>query len=108
MAATTTSSKPNNLWAFIETLTDGEVQSTTDADPPWFEEGKIAQIDEKTFWYFLELLPPRWIDGDWFAFGVGSGPFRLFWQVKDTYFVRELTDAETRTFCELSGTSLHT
>ena len=108
MSATATKSKkPNNLWAFIKTLTDGEVQSATDSDPPWFEEGKIAQIDEKTYWYFLELLPPRWMDGDWFAFGAGSGSFRLFWQIRGVYFLRELTQDETRTFCEFSRVSLH-
>lgn len=101
------SKKPRSLWAFIEILTNGEIQSASDADPLWFEEGTIAQIDEKTYWYFLELLPPRWMDGNWFAFGEGTGPFRLFWQDKDEYFGRELTDSETRTFCELSGTSLH-
>ena len=109
MTATgTNSKKPLSLWTFIETLASGEVQSASDADPPWFEAGKIAQIDQKTYWYFLELLPPRWMDGNWFAFGEGSGPFRLFWQTKDEYFVRELTDSETRIFCELSRTTLHT
>jgi hypothetical protein len=108
MSATATNSKrPDSLWAFIETLVQAEVQSDTHDDPPWFETGKVAKIDEKTYWYFLELLPPRWMDGNWFAFGEGTGPFRLFWQVKDAYFVRELTDSETRTFCQLSGTTLH-
>ena len=47
------SKKPRSLWAFIEILTNGEIQSASDADPPWFEEGTIARIDEKTYWYFL-------------------------------------------------------
>ena len=76
-------------------------------DPPWFAPGQVCEIDEKTYWYFLELLPPRWMDGHWFAFGEGAGPFRLFWQMQGRYFARELTDDETRTFCKLSGVSVH-
>ena len=99
--------KPTNLWAFINTLVDAESTTVTEDDPPWFESGQVCEIDEKTYWYYLELLPPRWIDGNWFAFGEGAGRFRLFWQVKDTYFARELTDEETRTFCELGHVALH-
>ena len=99
--------KPTSLWGFINTLVDVEPQTPTEDDPPWFEPGQVCEIDEKTYWYYLELLPPRWIDGNWFAFGEGAGRFRLFWQVKDTYFARELTDEETRTFCELSHVALH-
>ena len=62
MTATEKHSKPRSLWAFIEILTNGESQSASDAHPPWFEEGTIAQIDEKTYWYFLELLPAA-LDG---------------------------------------------
>jgi len=98
--------KPTTLWAFIETLVTSDPVPVTD-DPPWFEPGQVCQIDEKTYWHFLELLPPRWMDGNWFAFGEGSGQFRLFWQTQDGYFARELTDGETQTFCELSGVSLH-
>ena len=88
----------------------GDVQplsSIDDENPPWYEPGNVCEIDEKTYWYFLELLPPRWIDGNWFAFGEGTGTFRLFWKLQDSYFARELTDEETKTFCELSRTSLY-
>ena len=103
----TDSDKPTSLWGFINTLVDAESKIANDDDPPWFEPGQVCEIDEKTYWYYLELLPPRWMDGNWFAFDEGAGPFRLFWQVKDTYFARELTDEETRTFCELSHVALH-
>ena len=110
MSANAANGKPGNLWAFIETLTSGDVQplsSIDDENPPWHEPGRVCEIDEKTYWYFLELLPPRWIDGNWFAFGEGTGPFRLFWQFQGSYFARELTDEETKTFCQLSRTSLN-
>ena len=79
----------------------------TDDDPPWHEPGKLYQIDEETYWYFLELLPPRWIHGEWFAFGEGTGPFRIYLKLDGTYLVRELTDVDTRMFCKLSGTPLY-
>ncbi len=108
MSATSKESKePTNLWAFINTLVDAEPKTATEDDPPWFEPGQVREIDEKTYWYFLELLPPRWMDGNWFAFGEGAGCLRLFWQVKDAYLARELTADETRTFRELSGVSLN-
>jgi len=99
--------KTTSLWAFINTLVDSQPKTATEDDPPWFEPGQVCEIDEQMYWHFLELLPPRWMDGNWFAFGEGTGRFRLFWQVKDAYFARELTDDETRTFCELSRVSLH-
>ena len=110
MSANTTDGKPKNIWAFIETLMCGDVRprsSADDDDPPWFEPGRVCEIDEETYWYFLELLPPRWMDGNWFAFGEGTGPFRLFGKVDGSYVGRDLTDDETKTFCELSRTSLH-
>ena len=111
MTATSKDGKPTSLWGFIETLVSAEVQPLRSIDddetPPWREPGKVHEIDEKTYWYFLELLPPRWMNGNWFAFGEGAGPFRLFWQVRDAYFARELTDEETRMFCQLSCTPLY-
>ena len=110
MAATSKDGKPKSLWAFINTLVSAEPEPLSSINdeqtPPRHEPGKVIEIDEKTYWYFLELLPPRWMDGNWFAFGEGAGPFRLFWQVRDAYFARELTDIETRTFCELSRVPL--
>ena len=105
-AKSPTPEKPKTLWAFIETLVSSDPQPVGE-DPPWFEPGQVCEVDEATYWQFLELLPPRWMNGNWFAFGEGTGPFRLFWQAQDSYFARELTDEETRTFCELSRVSLH-
>ena len=102
--------QPTNLWGFIKTLVDSEPKSLAesgDDSPPWFEPGEICEVDEQTYFSFLEMLPPRWMHGRWFAFGEGTGPFRLFWKVKQAYFARELTDDETRTFCKLAGVSLY-
>ena len=110
MSANKQDEKPTNLWVFIETLMAGEIQplpTTDDEMPPWYQPGVVSEIDEKTYWYFLELLPPRWINGNWFAFGEGAGPFRLFWQLQGSYFAREMTDEETQTFCELGRVRLY-
>ena len=107
MSATSANAEPTaSLWAFIETLVAVDPKPTN-ADPPWFEPGDVCQIDERTYGYFLDMTPPRWLHGNWFASGEGAGPFRLFWKTQDAYFARELTEDETRTFCELSGVSLH-
>lgn len=95
------------FWAFLHTLVDVDPYQPTDEDPPWHETGKLYETDAATYWHFLELLPPRWIHGDWFAFGEGTGPFTLYVKVRGVHFVRELTDKETRRFCELSGTPLY-
>ena len=60
---------------------------------------KIAEIDEETFWYFLEVLPPKFQRGNLFAFAEGAEALRIFWQKGDTYFCRQLTWDETQEFC---------
>ena len=68
-------------------------------------EGRIVAIDEETWWWFLEVLPPRWMNGNAFAFAEGYDCFRLFWQRGGNFFVRQLSEAETAQFCQLSGVS---
>jgi hypothetical protein len=68
--------------------------------------GQIAAIDEETFWYFLEVLPPKYQRGGLFAFAEGAEALRLFWQKGDRYFCRQLTWDETTIFCRLARISL--
>ena len=98
----------SDLWEFLRQLVDSDLHVPTEDDPPWYEAGKLYESDEETYWYFLELLPPRWIEGDWFAFGEGAGPFRIHFKSGNRYLDRELTDEETRTFCKLHGVALFT
>lgn len=67
---------------------------------------KIAAIDEETYWYFLEVLPPKYQRGSLFAFAEGAEPLRLFWQRGEDYFCRQLTWDETKEFCRLACISL--
>ena len=67
---------------------------------------RIAVIEEETYWYFLEVLPPKYQRGSLFAFAEGAEALRVFWQKGDCYFCRQLTWDETTTFCRLARISL--
>jgi alkanesulfonate monooxygenase SsuD/methylene tetrahydromethanopterin reductase-like flavin-dependent oxidoreductase (luciferase family) len=64
--------------------------------------GRVAAIDEESFWYFLEVLPPKYQRGSLFAFAEGAEALRIFWQNGDAYFCRQLTGDETQEFCRLA------
>lgn len=65
-------------------------------------ESRIAVIDEETYWYFLEVLPPKYQRGNLFAFAEGAEALRLFWRHGEEYFCRQLTWRETQQFCSLA------
>ena len=71
------------------------------------QEGRTVRINEETWWYFLEVLPPRWMSGSAFAFTEGYDRFRLFWERSGEYFVRQLTEEQSDRFCQLTGASRH-
>lgn len=64
--------------------------------------GTIAAIDEETFFYFLEVLPPKFQHGNLFAFAEGAESLRVFWRKGDVHFCRALTWDETEEFCRLA------
>ena len=65
--------------------------------------GRINEIAEETYWYFLEVLPPKLFNGNQFCFAEGDEPLRLFWRQQGRYFCRQLTREETERLCDLSG-----
>ena len=65
--------------------------------------GRIAEITEDTYWHFLEVLPPRFLRGNVFAFAEGMEPLRLFWEHDSRYFCRKLTWDETKELCAAAG-----
>lgn len=65
--------------------------------------GVVHEIDEATYQYFLEVLPPVWIGAGGFAFAEGNEPVRLFWSEGPAFRVRQLTAVEHATFCGLAG-----
>ena len=38
--------------------------------------GRIAKVTEETWYYFLEVLPPKLLRGGWFMFAEGQEPSR--------------------------------
>lgn len=64
--------------------------------------GQSAEIDEETYDYFLEVLPPRWM-GEGFMFAEGAESLRYFWKAKEQFFCRPLTWEETVAFCAAAG-----
>lgn len=96
------------LRALLDALKSAEVVPRPDAEE-WNAlinrisvPNRIAEIDEETFWYFLEVLPPKYQRGSTFAFAEGAEELRLFWQDRDRCFCRQLTPDETRQFCALA------
>jgi len=68
--------------------------------------GRVAAIDDDAYWYFLEVLPPKFQRGGLFAFAEGAEALRLFWRRGESCFCRQLTWDETQDFCRLSGIPL--
>jgi hypothetical protein len=66
----------------------------------------IAEIDEETYFYFLEVLPPKFMRQSLFGFAEGSEPLRLFWKQRGSHFCRQLDWDETVTFCRFAGIPL--
>lgn len=64
--------------------------------------GHAAEIDEETYDYFLDVLPPRWM-GEGFMFAEGAEPLRYFWRAGRQFFCRQLTWDETAAFCAAAG-----
>ncbi len=64
---------------------------------------RVAEVGEETWWYFLEVLPPKILEGRWFAFAEGQEPLRIFWQQSGNFYCRQLTEEQSMRVCELTG-----
>ena len=97
-----------NLPRFLDELRTAPIV-TRPPDEDWSamiartaQTGVACAIDEETYDYFLDVLPPKY-QGRGFAFAEGAEPLRYFWRVRsDLHFCRQLTWAETREFCRLA------
>lgn len=63
----------------------------------------VAEISEETWDYFLEVLPPKILEGSWFGFAEGQEPLRIFYRTQGKHYVRQLTEAQSMRVCELTG-----
>ncbi|MFO0967865.1 MAG: hypothetical protein U0793_20065 [Gemmataceae bacterium] len=68
--------------------------------------GRVAAVTEDDYFYWLEVLPPKYQRGSLFAFAEGAEAFRLFWRKGGECFCRQLTWSETELFCSLAHISL--
>ena len=79
-----------------EDATESYIRRLTEGKPS-------AEIDEETYWHYLEVLPPKFLRHTFFAFAEGMEPLRLFWRNRDRYFARQLSWSETYEFCGETG-----
>jgi Protein of unknown function (DUF1419) len=102
---------PMTLSQLIDQLKEGEVVSRPEAES-WDAHverisvaGRIVEIAEDEFGYWLEVLPPHWMRCSQFCFAEGAEAFRFFWRDRHAkrYLCRQLTWEETIQFCELAG-----
>lgn len=68
--------------------------------------GDIVEVDEETLEYWLEVLPPKAMRGNWFVFAERQKPLTLYWQRDGRYFVHHLSWRETFRFCAAIGLPL--
>ncbi len=101
---------PNTLARCFHELSEGEAVPIPEGGETWramldrtLAEGRIAEVAEETYWHYLEVLPPIYIDESFFCFAEGMEPFRLFWKRKARYFVRRLNWKQTHKLCDLAG-----
>jgi len=67
---------------------------------------RLSQIDKRTYWHFLEVLPPRFLYGTIFAFAEGLQPLLLFVHRGEKYLCRQLSWRETEVFCRIARVPL--
>ncbi len=84
--------------------TENALPFNDDDSPPWW--GK-ALPSRSTYFHYLDLLPPRFMNVDLFVFGEGAGNFILFCVKARRYFAHQLSIEDTETFCRLTRVSLH-
>jgi hypothetical protein len=109
----TTQENTMNLKSYLQELTAGEatplpenetweatMERMTAATEP-------AEIDEDTYFWFLEVLPPRFMAGSYFGFAEGAEPIRLFWKRSGRYFVRSLDWTQTKCLSRLTNSPVY-
>jgi len=67
--------------------------------------GRIAEIHKRAYFYFLEVLPPKFQGAGFFAFAEGAEELRIFWKRNGQFFCRLLNWEQTKEFCSLTHVS---
>ena len=93
----------HSLTKLLLELTNNQVATATSLGDATMHPGTICQVDEESYFEFLEMLPPRWMQGGCFAFAEGDSPYLLFWQHLGRFYARQLTSNETARLVEIAG-----
>jgi hypothetical protein len=79
-----------NLSDFVAQLKRGSVAELPRDSESWEQvveriskPGVITEVTEDTYRWFLNVLPPRWIDRSHYCQAEGLEPYRLFWSDRD-------------------------
>ena len=92
-------------FSLLEKLCSAGNSTGLDDWPNW-QESQTQEVAFEAYDFYLDL-PPRWVSGNYFAFGEGSGRLSIFWKEEKRYFVRHLTQEETERFCSITRATLH-
>ena len=79
----------------LQELTNNIVANAASLEEATKRPGAVCEVDEETYFYYLEALPPQFMSGGAFGFAEGAEPYLLFWCLAARYFVRQLTWDET-------------
>ena len=100
----------NTLAGCFRELSAGEAVPIPEGGEAWSDmldrigtDGQIAEVNEETYWHFLEVLPPRFINESFFCFAEGMEPLWLFWRRGDRYYIRRLNWEQTYALSDLAG-----
>jgi len=99
-----------DLDKFLSPLTVESNATPQPHDEPWAatierisDPDRVAEISEETWWYFLEVLPPKILEAQWFGFAEGEEPLRIFWRSGGKHYCRQLTEEQSMRIHALSG-----
>ena len=87
-------------------LTNNIVANAASLEEATKRPGAVCEVDEETYFYYLEVLPPQLMLGGCFGFAEGASPYVLFWRRGGRFFVRQLTMGETADLATRAGIPL--
>ena len=90
----------------LQELTNNIVANAASLEEATRRPGAVWEVDEETYFYYLEVLPPQFMDARCYCFAEGAESYLLFWRRDDRYFARQLTMAETEAISKLAGIPL--
>lgn len=69
--------------------------------------GKLIEVTHEIYWYWLEVLPPKFLSRGLFAFAEGQEALLLFLARYGRYYARQTDWPTTFRFCEATGLSFN-